>query len=67
MSIKTFDSALDFMPAKRVRPSGFWAVMADSFSAIREGIEIAGEYKALTSRGVASDVAARKVFDKIGK
>lgn len=66
MSIKTFDSALDFTPAKPARSSA-WGVIASSFAAIREGIELAGEYKELTNRGMASDAAARKVFDKIGK
>ena len=66
MSIKTFDSALDFMPAKPAR-GGIWAAISKSFQAIREGIALAGEYKELTNRGMASDVAARKVFDKIGR
>ena len=66
MSIKTFDSALDFTPVKPAR-GGMWAAIASSFAAVREGIVLAGEYKALTNRGMASDAAARKVFDKIGK
>lgn len=66
MSIKTFDSALDFTPAQ-TKPArrGFFSALLQSFAAIREGIALAGEYKALTNRGVASDVAARKVFEKI--
>ncbi len=69
MSIKTFDSALDFVPeaTKPVRSSGILAGIVNGFSAIREGIDLAGEYKELTNRGMASDEAARKVFDKIGK
>lgn len=68
MSIKTFDSALDFTPAhtKTARP-GFFATVLKTLAAVREGITLAGEYKELTNRGVASDVAARKVFSKIGK
>ena len=66
MTIKTFDSALDFVPEAKVRHSGVWHAISASFSAIREGIALAGEYKALTNRGMASDAAARKVFEKIG-
>ena len=66
MSIKTFDSALDFTPAKPAR-GGVWTAISKSISAIREGIALAGEYKDLTNRGMASDAAARKVFDKIGR
>lgn len=67
MSIKTFDSALDFVPAKEPRKGGFLKAFLATFGAIREGIELAGEYKELTNRGMASDAAARKVFSKIGK
>ncbi len=66
MSIKTFDSALDFIPAAKPRAGGVFKAIGDTFSAIREGIDLAGEYKELTNRGMASDTAARKVFEKIG-
>ncbi len=66
MSIKTFDGALDFLPASKPRSGGFLRLIGETFLAIREGIDLAGEYKELTNRGMASDVAARKVFDKIG-
>ena len=70
MSIKTFDSALDFVPAAKPRTGGaalgLLKAIGDTFSAIREGIDLAGEYKDLTNRGMASDIAARKVFEKIG-
>lgn len=67
MSIKTFDSALDFTPA-HAKPArtGIVPTILKTLDAIREGITLAGEYKDLTNRGVASDVAARKVFEKIG-
>lgn len=67
MSVKTFDSALDFVPARKPSQRGFLATIVEAFKAVREGIDAAGEYNELTSRGVASDVAARRVFDKIGK
>ena len=66
MSIKTFDSALDFVPAAKPRAGGVIKAIGDTLSAIREGIDLAGEYKELTNRGVASDIAARKVFQMIG-
>lgn len=67
MSIKTFDSALDFTPARsKAARRGFGSTLWQTLAAIREGINLASEYKALTNRGVASDVAARKVFEKIG-
>jgi hypothetical protein len=66
MSIQTYDSALDFVPvAKRKPNSSAWGAIVLSFDAIREGITLAGEYKELTNRGMASDAAARKVFEKI--
>ncbi len=69
MSVKTFDSALDFVPAASSKPAqrGVFAAVVEALKAVREGIDAAGEYHELTARGVASDVAARRVFDKIGK
>lgn len=68
MSTKTYDSALDFMPErKRVAQGGFLRGILAGLAAIREGIDCAGEYKELTNRGMPSDAAARKVFDKIGR
>ncbi len=66
-SIKTFDSALDFVPEKKVRQFGAWGTIVASFQAVREGIDLAGEYKELTNRGMASEAAARRVFEKIAK
>jgi hypothetical protein len=66
MSIKTFDSALDFVPEPKVRTTGAWASIVAGFEAISEGISIAAEYKELTNRGMNSEAAARKVFEKIG-
>ncbi len=67
MNVKTFDSALDFVPATKQSHRGVLFAIVEAFKAIREGIDAAGEYHELTSRGVASDVAARRVFEKIGK
>lgn len=67
MNVKAFDSALDFVPAKAVRSHGVVHAVVQWFSSIREGIVLAGEYKELTARGMPSDEAARKVFEKIGK
>jgi hypothetical protein len=67
MNVKAFDSALDFVPEKAARPQGAFHAAAQWFNSIREGIVLAGEYKELTARGMPSDQAARKVFEKIGK
>lgn len=67
MSSHSISSALPLGPVKRPRTGGFWAGIASTFLSIREGVELASEYKDLTDRGMASDVAARKVFDKIGR
>ena len=63
MNVKPFDSALDFLPASKT--SGLWSKLVASLSAINEGIRLAHDYKALTGRGVAPDVAVRQVFDTI--
>ena len=65
MSVKAFDSALDFVPAKLANPNRVTTI-GDWFSSIREGIALAAEYKELTGRGMRSEAAARKVFEKIG-
>lgn len=67
MNVKAFDSALDFVPEKAGRREGSLLSIFDWFSSIREGIVLAGEYQELTARGMPSDQAARKVFEKIGK
>lgn len=67
MNVKAFDSALDFVPGKAARPNGFISAVLEWLNSIREGIVLAGEYKELTARGMPSDQAARKVFEKIGK
>jgi hypothetical protein len=67
MNVKAFDSALGFVPEKATRPHGFFQAASQWFNSIREGIVLAGEYKELTARGMPSDQAARKVFEKIGK
>lgn len=67
MSIKTFDSALDFVPATKPANGGVLKSILSVFGAIREGIDLAGQYKDLTNRGMASDEAARQVFNQINK
>lgn len=64
MNIKSFDSALDFVPATVAKDS-FWSKLTSSLGAISEGIQLANDYKTLTARGVAPDVAVRKVFEQI--
>ena len=67
MSIKTFDSALAFDSDRKARTGGVLRAILNGLAAIREGIVLAGEYKMLTNRGMSSDAAARKVFEKIGR
>ncbi len=68
MTAKTYDSALDYIPErKQTQSRGILRGILASLTAIRQGIDCAGEYQELTNRGMPSDVAARKVFDKIGR
>ncbi len=69
MSIRTFDSALDFMPetsakiAATDQAAGAIGTLKAIASAISEGIGAAHDYERLTALGVKADVAARKVFE----
>ena len=65
MSTKAFDSALDFVPAAKPGKGGLWSKLVSSLESIREGIRLAGDYKTLTSRGVAPDIAVRQLFETI--
>ena len=66
MNVKAFDSALDFVPAPdKARKGGLWNNLVSSLESISEGIQLASDYKTLTARGVAPDVAVRKVFEQI--
>ena len=67
MAIQTVNGHFPADSAKgAAHHDGFWTTLVNGFRAISEGITLAGEYKELTNRGVPSDVAARKVFEKIG-
>jgi hypothetical protein len=65
MSTKTYDNALDFMPADAVaaRPS-FYARVKEYVSAMHNGLEAWREYERLTAAGVAPDEAARRSFQQ---
>jgi hypothetical protein len=63
MSTKTYDSALDFMPADAGR-AGVFARIKEYATAMHAGLEAWREYDRLTAAGVASDEAARKSFEK---
>lgn len=66
MSTKTFDSTLDLVgTASKSSEPGFLARVRLAFEAVSEGLRLASEYKSLTDRGMAPDVAARKVFEQI--
>ena len=65
MSTKTYNSALDFMPADAAvaRPSLF-ARVKEYMSAMRAGLEAWREYERLTAAGIAPDEAARRSFQQ---
>ena len=66
MSINTVNTSVDLAPAKESSAGSFWKGVLYTLSSVREGIDLAAEYRALTARGMAPDVAARKVFERIG-
>ena len=65
MSTKTYNSALDFMPADTAlaRPSLF-ARIKEYMSAMRAGLEAWREYERLTAAGISPDEAARRSFQQ---
>ena len=65
MNVKAFDTALDFIPSGKSRKGGPFGAVASWFGALNEGITLAGQYKELTARGVAPDVAVRALFEQI--
>lgn len=66
MSTKTFDSAVDRIPAER-RKTGPWASMLAFFKAMEDGIAAAHQYERLIAAGVAPNRAARIVFETMTK
>ena len=66
MNFKDSDSALDFDPSSgHARKGGPIGAISSWFAAMNEGITLAGQYKELTARGVAPDIAVRKLFEQI--
>jgi hypothetical protein len=65
MSTKTYNSALDFMPADTVaaRPR-LYARIKEYVIAMRNGLEAWRDYERLTAAGVAPDEAARRSFQQ---
>jgi hypothetical protein len=68
MSTKTYNAALDFMPADTAdaaatRPSLF-ARVKEYVSAMHNGLEAWREYERLTAAGIAPDEAARRSFQQ---
>ena len=64
MSIKSIDSALDFMPADEASEPTRFARFKEYWAAIHDGLAAWREYEHLKANGVAHDVAARKSFEK---
>ena len=65
MSTKTYDNALDFMPADAAaaRPS-LYARVKEYVSAMHNGLEAWREYERLTAGGMAPDEGARRSFQQ---
>jgi hypothetical protein len=63
MSTNTLDATVSFAPAERPA-RGIFAALWDFVEATRQGIAAARRYQQLTSRGLAPDQAARRVFDE---
>jgi len=64
MQVKSFDQALDFMPAEKagITGRGVLSAIATFFGAISDGLAASREYQQLKSAGVSSDKAARRAF-----
>ena len=63
MSTKTYDTALDFMPARVTRGKGFRANVRSFFAALVEGLEAQNRYERNVARGLTPANAAAKAFD----
>lgn len=62
-TIKSFDDALDFYPASNDRPlPRLGRTVRTYWNALSEGLAAARTYHELTRRGVAHDLAVRKIF-----
>lgn len=65
MNVKAIDSTVDIHDEMGAGHKGPFGMISAWFSALNEGITLAGQYKNLTARGVAPDLAVRKVFEQI--
>ncbi len=64
MSIKSIDSALDFMPSDEANRPSRLARVKEYWAALHDGLAAWREYERLTANGIAHDVAARRSFEK---
>lgn len=65
MSTKTYDTALDFMPADTAAPrQSLYARFKEHVAAMHNGLEAWREYERLTAAGLAPDEAARRSFQQ---
>jgi hypothetical protein len=65
MSTKTYDTALDFMPADAAAPRpGLYARLKEYVAAMHNGLEAWREYERLTAAGLSPDEAARRSFQQ---
>jgi len=63
MSIKTIDSALDFLPEVKNAASAHFKTAMTIFRGIGEGLAAAAAYESQVARGVPANVAVRRIFE----
>ena len=65
MSIKAFDDALDFMPARKPerRTGGFLKAVSTFFSALADGRHAEAVYREQIARGAKPDEAVKYAFE----
>lgn len=65
MSTKSYDAALDFLPAAKASNGGprLVSLLKAVVEAFEEGLSAEARYKDLVAHGVSHDEAARKVFN----
>lgn len=61
---KSFDAALDFLPATTTRGKGPFQAVKTFFAGISEGLEAERLYRQNLTSGMSPSEAAAKAFDK---
>lgn len=63
MSTNATSHSLDLLSADFKKPAGILASVSLVWRTVSESLDALYQYQRLTARGIAPDVAARKVFD----